>query len=208
MAHAFMVGGSPTEDSERPLSIGGAEFVETSHFEGIDYVALGHLHRPQHVHSESIQYAGSLMPYSFSESTHKKSVTLVEFGRDGLDRVERIPLELKRQVKIIKGELEDLLKTKGSEDYIMAELTDTRALLNSFARLKDVYPNLIHLVQPYFLRGLDDKIDISPADLNRKSDLELYGDFFNFVTGRDCPTESKEWLASIIEELRKEEIQQ
>ena len=208
MTHAFMVGGSPTEDSERPLSIGGAEFVETSHFVGIDYVALGHLHRPQQVRSESIQYAGSLMPYSFSESTHKKSVTLVEFGKDGLNRVERFPLELRRQVKIVKGELEDLLKTKGSDDYIMAELTDTRALLNPFARLKEVYPNLMHLVQPHFLRGLEDNIYINPHDLSRKSDLELYGDFFNYVTGRDCPTESKEWLASIIEELRKEEIQQ
>ncbi len=90
----------------------------------------------------------------------------------------------------------------------MAELTDTKALLNPFTRLKEVYPNLMHLVQPHFLRSLEDNIDITPDDLSRKTDLELYGDFFNYATGRDCPTESKEWLASIIEELRKEEIQQ
>jgi len=207
MAHAFLVGGIPSEDSERPLSVGGAEFVGTNHFEGIDYVALGHLHRPQHVHSESLQYAGSLMPYSFSESTHKKSVTLIEFGKDGLDKIQRIPLESNRKIRIIKGDLENLLRNEKSEDYIMVELNDKKVLLNPFARLKEVYPNLMHLVQPYFLRNLENNINFHPDDLSRKSDIELYSDFFNYVTGRDCPNESKEWLASVIEELRKEELQ-
>ncbi len=69
-----------TSDSERPLTVGGAGTVPATVFEGFDYVALGHLHRPQRAGAEAVRYAGSLLTYSFDEVTQRKSVSIVEIG--------------------------------------------------------------------------------------------------------------------------------
>ena len=82
LGHAF-VAGAQTSDSERPLSVGGAGAVPAALFEGFDYVALGHLHRPQHVGADTVRYAGSLLTYSFDEVTQRKSVSIVEIGAPG-----------------------------------------------------------------------------------------------------------------------------
>jgi len=206
VAHAFAVGGISTEESERPLSTGGVETVDIRNFDGIDYIALGHLHSPQHILAENIHYAGSLMPYSFSEATQRQSISLVELGPDGLEKVERIALEPRRQVRIIKGELEELLRGEGSDDYISAELTDTKALLNPLARLRDVYPHILQMKQSHFLRLAEDGNRINTEDLAKRTDLELYEEFFNYATDRELSADAKEWLASVIEDLRREEI--
>jgi len=127
LAHAFVVGGTESE-SERPLSVGGAGTVRASSFDGFDYVALGHLHRPQEIGgakkartgvskkagaagarnpgAAAIQYAGSLMKYSFSEAAHQKCIKLVEMDRSGKCVVEKIPLQpkIKRPFLALEGE--------------------------------------------------------------------------------------------------------
>ena len=82
VAHAFVAGGLESE-SERPLSVGGAQQVPAGVLDGFDYVALGHLHRPQTCGSETTRYAGSLLKYSFAEPAHDKSVCVVEIGPRG-----------------------------------------------------------------------------------------------------------------------------
>jgi exonuclease SbcD len=82
MAHAFVAGGA-TSDSERDLSVGGAATVPVATFAGADYVALGHLHRPQRV-GTAARYAGSPLALSFSEAAHDKSLAIVELGGAGL----------------------------------------------------------------------------------------------------------------------------
>jgi len=109
VAHAFVAGGRESE-SERPLSVGGTGQVSAELFRGFDYVALGHLHRPQSVSRPGIRYAGSLLKYSFDEHDHRKSVTLVEIGADGGISVEEHELPRRRDVRKISGYLEDLLR--------------------------------------------------------------------------------------------------
>ena len=87
VAHAFVAGGLESE-SERPLSVGGAQQVAAAVFAGFDYVALGHLHRPQSCGSETVRYAGSLLKYSFAEHAHDKSVSVVDIGPPGSARGE------------------------------------------------------------------------------------------------------------------------
>ena len=82
MGHAF-VAGAETSDSERPLTVGGAGAVPAALFDGFDYVALGHLHRPQRVGADAVRYAGSLLTYSFDEVAQRKSVSIVEIGAPG-----------------------------------------------------------------------------------------------------------------------------
>jgi exonuclease SbcD len=76
ISHCF-IEGCMESDSERPLSIGGAEQVDPGNFSTFDYVALGHLHQQQKRGEDYIRYAGSILKYSFSEQHHKKGVTLV-----------------------------------------------------------------------------------------------------------------------------------
>ncbi len=82
VGHAF-VAGAQVSDSERPLTVGGAGTVPASVFDGFDYVALGHLHRPQSAGADAVRYAGSLLTYSFNEVTQHKSVSIVEIGAPG-----------------------------------------------------------------------------------------------------------------------------
>lgn len=77
MSHAHMQGGE-TSDSERPIVIGNEEALSTALFDDvIDYVALGHLHKPQKVGQEHIRYSGSPIPLSFSERNYKHQVVEV-----------------------------------------------------------------------------------------------------------------------------------
>lgn len=82
VAHAFVAGGRESE-SERPLSVGGAHQVAPRTLAGFDYVALGHLHRPQACGADTVRYAGSLLKYSFAEHAHRKSVCVVDIGAPG-----------------------------------------------------------------------------------------------------------------------------
>ena len=81
LAHAFVAGGEPSE-SERDISVGGVSRVPTGVFDGVDYVALGHLHGAQ-VLSDRVRYSGSPLAYSFSEHAQTKGSWLVDLAADG-----------------------------------------------------------------------------------------------------------------------------
>lgn len=149
IAHAFVVGTETleTSESERPLSIGGSEYVSVNHFEGFNYVALGHLYGPQKVKNNHIRYFGSLLKYSFSEAVQKKSVTLVTMDAQGNAEVALKELRPLRDMRVIKGKLENLLdkdvyRETNTDDYIMAILTDRGELIDAISKLRAVYPNI------------------------------------------------------------------
>src|SRR5699024_2358983 len=73
-----------TSESEKPLSIGGSEYVDAKHFEAFDYTALGHLHQAHYVKSENVRYAGSILKYSLSEANHNKGYFIVEMDSNGV----------------------------------------------------------------------------------------------------------------------------
>lgn len=204
MAHAFVVGGKESE-SERPLSIGGTSTVEASLFDRFDYVALGHLHRPQDVDDEKIVYSGSLMKYSFSEAFHTKSVAFVEMGDDGRCVLERIPLKPKRDVRVVRGYLKDVLKspkTKGnSKDFVLVQLLDTGAILDVMGQLREVYPNVLHLERP----NLEFSGQVKGIDHHKVDDISLFSSFFSQVTGEELSKVQRDTFASIVDELRSNE---
>lgn len=148
VGHAFVAGGSESE-SERPLSVGGSGAVSAATFDGYDFVALGHLHRPQSVGRESIQYSGSLLKYSFNEVDHTKSVSLVEVGQNGATSVQRVSLSPRHDVRIVKGTMAELLATPRGDnslrDYVRAVLMDRDPVLDPLGRLREVFPNVLEL---------------------------------------------------------------
>jgi exonuclease SbcD len=185
VAHAFLAGGLNSE-SERPLSVGGTDAVSADLFQSFSYAALGHLHRPQSVGTDRVQYSGGLMKYSFSEAGDVKSVNVVDLDEAGNARVERIPLTPRRDVRRVRGFFQDLLAKppeEGSrEDYLEIELLDQGALLEPLARLRDVYPGLLSLTRVF----LASEGPVRPAvDHRRRAEADLFADFFRQVTGQD-----------------------
>ncbi|MFD6102317.1 exonuclease SbcCD subunit D [Nocardia salmonicida] len=147
LAHAFVVGGEAT-GSERSISVGGVETVSMSAFEGIDYVALGHLHSPQTL-SESVRYSGSPLPYSFGESSHRKAVWIVDLDAEGLAAVRRHDLPLVRGLSRLTGTLESLLTDTeyavAEDHYVSATLTDTTRPVDPMRKLRGRFPHAVHV---------------------------------------------------------------
>lgn len=147
LAHAFVVGGEASE-SERSISAGGVETVPASVFDGVDYVALGHLHTPQTL-GERIRYSGSPLPYSFGERSHSKAVWLVDLDAGGGVDVRRVGLPTVRGLSQLTGTLDELLADRqfaaAENDYVSAVLTDDRRPVEPMRRLKERFPFAVHM---------------------------------------------------------------
>ncbi|MEV6431301.1 exonuclease SbcCD subunit D [Nocardia sp. NPDC051463] len=147
LAHAFVVGGEAT-GSERSISVGGVETVPMSAFDGIDYVALGHLHSPQTL-SESVRYSGSPLPYSFAENSHRKAVWIIDLDAEGLQSVCRHDLPPVRGLSRLAGTLDELLAdpvhTAAEEHYVSATLTDHARPVDAMRKLRERFPHAVHV---------------------------------------------------------------
>lgn len=180
IAHQFVTGAERTEDSETYFA-GSVENVDGDILEPFDYVALGHLHRPQNVGSGKIRYCGTPMKYSFKEVTHKKSITVLELGKKGDVSTREIPLVPLHDWVIKEGKFSELINDR-SNDYIMAVLTDEEDVYNAMARLRDSYPNI--LCMDYKRSGSDVSYDLEVlADENISSPEELFEEFYKIQHG-------------------------
>ncbi len=143
VAHAFVAGASPSE-SERNLgrTVGGIETVPADVFDGANYVALGHLHRPQTVEHDHIRYSGSPLAFGFDESDANKSMSLVELSKEGAVTVKEIPFAPIRQVRTLRGKLSDFIASgQASDDFIKVVLTDEGRLIDPMKQVRGLYPN-------------------------------------------------------------------
>lgn len=143
MAHTF-VRGSTSSESEKQLSIGGSDAVPSNLFDGFDYVALGHLHRPQKIDGKDcIAYSGSPLPYSYSED-HEKSVRIVTFENGTLTSVEIVSIPVGRPVITLTDTLENLLSSSEYDRYedhwIAVRLTDAVPQVQPMDRLRIRFP--------------------------------------------------------------------
>lgn len=205
MAHAFVAGGAESE-SERPLSVGGSGAVDARLFVNFDYVALGHLHRPQSAGANHVRYAGSLLKYSFSEAGHNKSVSLVELGAPGKVCVEEIALTPLRDLRVLTGTLDGLVAASAADtalaDYVFASLTDRGALLDPMARLREVWPNVLGCERTVLSAG-----GSAAAGRARSRELDtraLFADFFREVADAPLDDAQSAALGEALEALAHE----
>lgn len=208
IAHGFIMGleNLDTSESERPLSIGGSEYVNVDYFEKFDYVALGHLHRPQRVKHHYIRYAGSLMKYSFSEAKQNKSVTIVNIDAKGNIELEFKSFQPLRDLRIIKGELSKLIDKEiysqgNTEDYIMAVLTDRGELIDPIGTLRSVYPNILRIESEQFDREAGESKTSAGSDFVKKNPLELFKEFYENMSGEEFAEEKSQVVEKIFEEI-------
>lgn len=207
IAHAFVMGTEAleTSESERPLSIGGSEYVSVDYFNRFNYTALGHLHGPQKVKNAHIRYSGSLLKYSFSEALQKKSVALVTMDAEGNTEVELKELQPLRDMRVIKGKLENLLDKAvygdtNTDDYIMAILTDRGELMDAIGKLRAVYPNILRIEKEQFLREAGESITSASREFAQKNPLELFAEFYENASGEVFSEEKKNVVAAIFDD--------
>lgn len=147
IAHAFVTGAEPS-DSERTLAVGDAGMVSSAIFDGLDYTALGHLHRAQIVGGdERVRYSGAPLAYSFGE-TAQKEVVLVELDDDGDARCKPIPVDVGRTVTTVRGTIDDLLAHRPNlDDWVRVELTNPHPVADAHRRLRDHFPHMVEIVR-------------------------------------------------------------
>ncbi|MFD8154984.1 exonuclease SbcCD subunit D [Streptomyces sp. NPDC059720] len=184
LAHAFVTGGAPS-DSERDITVGGVAAVPAAVFDGVDYVALGHLHGCQTL-TDRIRYSGSPLPYSFSEADHRKSMWLIDLAADGTVGAERVDCPVPRPLARIRGTLDGLLAdpglTRHEQAWVEATLTDPVRPADPMARLTERFPHTLSLVfDPDRER---EETEVSYARrLAGRSDQQIAEDFVAHVRG-------------------------
>lgn len=205
VSHVFASGGK-SSDSERPLSIGGTDLIDSAAFDRFQYTALGHLHGPQQVGRPEVRYAGSLLKYSFSEATQKKGAVLVDLDGDGKVSSQFIPLTPHHDVRILKGSFQDIMEREDDRtgDYVLARIDDTEPVLDGMARLRKKYPNAMALEAPQ--RCISASAGDRDFNIRGTTEEQLFSSFAAAMRP-DQPLSEKETdcLHQLWDALRKEE---
>lgn len=208
LAHQFVVSGTqqPEHSESESISVGGLDNVDVSAFDAFDYVALGHLHRPQGIGRDNVRYAGSPLKYSFSEVYHQKSATLLELGSKGNLSITRFPLIPLHDMREIKGPIAELLRMgreepQYAEDYIHATLTDEEEIYDAVGQLRQVYPNLMALdFENSRTRQIVSSEVNAFGDIERKSPLDLFAEFYRMQNNNELTPEQTRVMERIFEQ--------
>ncbi|TMN23197.1 exonuclease SbcCD subunit D [Lentibacillus cibarius] len=195
-----------TSDSERPLSIGGAEYVDARHFARFHYTALGHLHQAHYVSNETVRYSGSIMKYSISEEHHQKGFHVVDMDAGGNVSIEKRTLTPARDIRTVEATMEELLLHPVSEDYVFVRLLDEAPALSPMERIRSVYPNAMHVERKHFTPSSHADNSSKPkADRTNMSDLDLFKAFYKEVKGIDATEETEAIFRDVLDDLLKGE---
>lgn len=211
MSHLHALGGS-TSESERPIEVGGAYTVDPSAFgAAAQYVALGHLHRPQQMRRReegpgpTIRYSGSPLAFSFSEEGQAKSVTIVDAAPGGPAALEEIMLSSGRPLVrwVAAGGVAEvhrwLDEGRDARAWIDLELHLTDALtMEEIQTLRRSHEGIV-LIRPVFAAAQE----ASSARAERALPIdELFRRFYMRQTGGGTPDET---LVRLFLELVREE---
>ena len=215
LAHQFVTGADRSDSEE---NVGGLDNVDASVFEGFDYVALGHIHKPQDVGKDysgvaRVRYSGTPLKYSLSEKDHKKSLTVIELGVKtdahlSEIAVREIPLTPLHDVREIRGTFAELVSPDFQrkqladglklDDYVYVKLTDENDVPDAALKLRGIYPNLMMLDYDNE-RTRGQKITVGEGKVEQKTPMELFGEFFTDMTKREMNEEECEFVRDMID---------
>lgn len=207
VAHMFVTGASRTDSED--ISVGGADNVDVSALAGFDYVALGHIHRPQNV-APGVRYSGSPLKYSFSEISDKKSVTVVELGGKGEVSVRTVPLTPLRDLKEIKGTYAELTArdsyegTTYRDDYMHVILTDEDDVPEALGKLRVIYRNLMKLEYRNSRTSALGRVT-APEAVRERTPAQLLGELFVKQNDRPMPEEQAAYVRALAAEIWEED---
>lgn len=208
LAHQFVTVGknSPELSDSETSSLGGIDNIDYRLFDAFDYVALGHIHKPQAMGREMVRYAGSILKYSFSEIHKDKQATILTISKNKQISLSHHLLKPLRDMREMECSLESLLKRKceigNEEDYMHVILTDEEQILDAIGKVRTVYPNVMqirfknrrHMMQYETIQMKENQI----ADQNP---MELFEQFYKMQNHIDLDEKRAQMAISIFEEV-------
>ena len=230
VTHQFVTGAMRSDSEEISLSVGGTDNVDAAVFSDFDYVALGHIHRPQNMGGGSlvpeagdgsdqslstaglplIRYCGTPLKYSFSEANHEKSITVVELGEKGKTDIRTIPLKPLRDMVELRGTYEELTaknfyeNTSYPADYVHITLTDEEDIPEAMGRLRVIYPYLMKLDYDNQRTRTSNEIQGASA-MEDKTPGQLFAEFYELQNNAPLTDEQEQFLTELIGSIWRKE---
>ena len=206
VAHQFVAGASVC-GSEEP-SVGGLDCVDASVFDCFDYAALGHLHSPQRVSRDTVRYCGTPLKYSFSEVHQNKGITFIELGEKGNIDISTVPLKPLHDMRELRGTYEELTSRSSYydtavDDYLRVILTDEQDVPNAFARLQNIYPNIMKLDYDNTRTRQNQQI-ACPEQAEQLTPLEHFKTFYAAQNNQPMTEEQAAFCQQLIEAIWKD----
>ena len=212
LVHQFVTAGTiePERTESEVLSLGGIENVDVSNFNDFDYVAIGHVHRPQKIGRDTARYSGTMLKYSFSEINHNKTVSIIEIKEKGDININLVQLNPLRDMREIKGPLEELIKPENYEcgntnDYIKAVITNEEPVYDAIGQIRRIYPNTLKLEirNSKTINNVEEQ-NINLENIKKKTELELFADFYKSQNNVELDERQTEIIKNIISEVKNE----
>lgn len=204
LGHYFVLHGEQKAE-EQEEGVGGLDAIESTLFDDYDYVALGHIHGESYMGRKEVNYSGSPLKYSFSEANQNKSVKIIELKEKGEIIIEKHPLKPLHDMRIIKGELRELMKKEvvdlaPFDDYICAVLTDKDDLVQPMDMLRSVYPNAMQIIMERYRKEVFAEAEQVVAR-REKNLLENYQDFYELVEGEPLQGDYFQLIQEMVENI-------
>ena len=204
VTHQFVTGAERSESEA--VSVGGSDNVDVSVFEAFDYVALGHIHRPQNCGSPRVRYCGTPLKYSFSEAKDEKSVTVAELGPKGQLAVRTVPLIPLRDMADIRGSYDEITlrsfyeNTSWRTDYVRITLTDEEEIPNVGDKLRTIYTNWMQILYDNRRTRQDNAVTGAEEGAER-SPLQLFADFYELQNNGPMTEDQSAFMTGLIEDI-------
>ncbi len=207
IAHGlFQYNNSESQIAE--TSVGGSDMVDATLFNKFNYVALGHLHSHRTAGNEKMIYAGSPLKYSIDEFSQKKSYTVINIDDNGLISLDTKTIKPLRDVRIIEGSFE-FISTRGNQtnfdDYVFANITNDKVILNAITILKSIFPNILGLKYINLNnRNMDNSIQTKNA-VNQQNEQQLFSGFYENTMNNPLSENQVKYISKIFKSLKGEQ---
>lgn len=205
IAHQFFVSGTSEPErcssENKYISVGGLDSVDVECVKQFDYVALGHIHGGQHIGKDYIRYSATPLKYSVSEENHKKSVTVITLGEKGSSNTyEKLPLEIKPDVRSVKGTLEEVIAMANDEnrnDYVSITLTDEDSIYRPKDQLEEHYTNILEVQIDN--KRVRSKLENEQSDETMLNPFEAFKEFYQEMNDQPLSDEEAEIMQDVID---------
>lgn len=205
VTHQFVTGAVRSESED--VNVGGLDNVDASAFDDFDYVALGHLHRPQDCGDERIRYSGSPLKYSFSEVNDNKTVTVITLKEKGVIEREFLPLVPLHDWHDIRGTYEEITSrsyyadTTWTEDFVRITLTDEQDIPDAVGKLRSIYRNLLEMRYDNTRTRTGAVAIEGSSRTEEKTPMELFNELYTRQNGDGISQLQEKYLKEVIEKI-------
>ena len=209
MAHQFVTAGkeNPELSDSETSSLGGIDNVDYRIFDPFDYVALGHIHKPQAMGRPQVRYSGSILKYSFSEIRKEKEVVLLHIEENKKMEMSFRKLKPLRDMREIKGTIRQLMEGEirlgNQEDYMQVTLTDEEEILDAIGKVRTVFPNVMQICLENRRYARQQQIRGEEQDILHQDPLQLFAEFYKMQNNIELEEEEAEKIKTIFEEVRQ-----